>query len=96
MPSPPTHTHTISSVTCRSNLAVTYTLLKRFNLSSVLQKNTLRHLPRGRAGCTMGGNRRESVINVSKSVLLGFTANPTGGACRVGGERGFLGLEGSW
>ena len=36
-----------------------------------------------------------SVLNVSK-YIVGFTANPAVGAGLVGGERGFLGLEGSW
>lgn len=35
------------------------------------------------------------LLNVSKCTV-GFTASPTGGAGLVGGERGFLGQEGSW
>lgn len=40
-------------------------------------------------------DRRVSVINVLKCVV-GFTANPTGGAGLVGGGRGSLGREDSW
>lgn len=49
-------------------------------------------LLRGRIGYD---RRLLVIVNVSKCIV-GFTANPTGGAGLVGGGRGFLGLEGSW
>lgn len=39
--------------------------------------------------------QRVSVLRISRCVV-GFTANPTGGAGLVGGGTGFQGLEGSW